>query len=382
MLVGVLVGLLLSVPANARVRQGPRGLGFYSPPTALLRGVHGSVVWARTLIGPAVLTAARTNVLVIYRSVSPLGEPVFVSGTVAIPRGKPPAGGWPVIAYNHGTTGIADKCAPSRGFAYWDRRPVLNGLLRLGYAVVQTDYQGLGTPGVHPYIIGTAEGRDVVDLVRAARAVDPRVGRRWLPLGVSQGGHASLWSAAIAPKWAPELRTVGVVALAPTSHVAQALPPLARITTPLPLTGPLAEFLAGAGTDGWALNAVLSPLGRKLMEQVYTQRCDLELTRPNSLGGFAPAALFRPGADLRPFVRILAANDPGTLTIKAPVFMGQGTKDTEVPEAWTDQLVAQLRSHGAHVQYNKLYPATHGRAEVFAAYNDYRRFIAVSFHHG
>jgi hypothetical protein len=38
--------------------------------------------------------------------------------------------------------------------------------------VVQTDYEGLGTPGTHPYLNGPSEGRRVLDMVRAARRLD------------------------------------------------------------------------------------------------------------------------------------------------------------------------------------------------------------------
>lgn len=344
--------------------------------------MHGSVVWARALTGPAVLKAARRNILVIYRSGSPLGKTVFVSGTVAIPRGNPPKGGWPVIAWNHGATGIADVCAPSRGYSYNnDLRSFLASFLRRGFAVVATDYQGLGTPGVHPWIIGRAEGHDVIDMVSATRALDRSIGRRWLSLGASQGGHAALWSAALAAKWAPRLRLVGAVSLAPTSHGALIEPAVAKLTKPVPYTtGPLATYIIGASTVGWNPNTVLSHRGQQLIAQLYTHTCYQQMDQPGVFGGVAPAELFRPDADLTTFTRILAANDPGTLKVTTPIFMGQGTKDTAVFRAWTDDLVAQLRKHGANIEY-RLYPVTHYAPELAAAYDDYSRFIAARFHH-
>src|SRR5947208_1260634 len=83
-----------------------------------------------------------------------------------------------------------------------------------GYAVVRTDYQGLGTPGIHQYLVGTAEGRSTLDIVRAARKLDSRVSGRTAIAGHSQGGHAALWGAALAPKWTPELNLRGTVAFA------------------------------------------------------------------------------------------------------------------------------------------------------------------------
>ncbi len=60
------------------------------------------------------LPSAAKNLLVLYQSEDPKGAPVAVSGTISIPKGKPPAGGWPVITWTHGTVGLAAVCGPSR----------------------------------------------------------------------------------------------------------------------------------------------------------------------------------------------------------------------------------------------------------------------------
>src|SRR5215475_12662321 len=91
---------------------GPAGTRFYAPPKPLPRGAHGALIWARPLTGKAVLKGAR-NELLLYRSQGVHGA-TAVSGTVAIPKGKPPRGGWPVIAWDHATVGLGDRCAPTR----------------------------------------------------------------------------------------------------------------------------------------------------------------------------------------------------------------------------------------------------------------------------
>src|SRR4029078_9309383 len=98
-----------------------------------------------------------------------------ISGTVHVPQGKAPKGGWPVVTWAHGTIGRADACAPSSigRPAQYDQK-LLNGWLKAGYAVVRTDYEGLGTPSTHPYLIGRSEGHSVLDGARAARHGDPR----------------------------------------------------------------------------------------------------------------------------------------------------------------------------------------------------------------
>ena len=178
---------------------------------------HGELLSSAPLTGPAVLTGAAENRYVTYATDGIGGKPVAVSGTIAIPKGTPPAGGWPVVSWAHGTTGIADQCAPS----VTGSGPVtfLNRLLDAGYAVVRTDYEGLGTPGDHPYLNGPSEGRSVLDIVRAARAAVPGLSKRVLLAGHSQGGHAALWAAAIGPSWTPELKIRGTVAFAPASFL-------------------------------------------------------------------------------------------------------------------------------------------------------------------
>src|SRR3954454_10341333 len=170
LLVSLLAILVVGVaaPAGARVRPGPSGTAFYSPPHKLAGKRHGDPIWARSLHGSAALSPASKNQLVLYRSVNASGKAIAVSGTITLPKGKPPKGGWPVLTYAHGTVGIADICAPSRdggsllnAYIY----PVLARWLEAHYAVVRTDYQGLGTAGTHGYLVGTEEGRSVLDIV-------------------------------------------------------------------------------------------------------------------------------------------------------------------------------------------------------------------------
>ena len=151
---------------------------------------------------------------------------------MSIPKTKPPKGGWPVISYAHGTTGVSDECAPSRDSATNLAHPyisyiypVLDAWVKKGYAVMRTDYQGLGTPGVHPFLIGAAEGRGVIDIVRAARQLNAKVGKRWISAGHSQGGHAALFAGAAGAPWAPELKLRGVARVrARVAHQGPAAP--------------------------------------------------------------------------------------------------------------------------------------------------------------
>ena len=232
----LLPAAILASPAAAKVKPGPKGAAFYTPP-AQLKGGHGALVWARKHTGADALKGASRNELLLYRSTDVDGGKIVVSGSLALPKGKPPKGGWPLITYAHGTTGSADACAPSRGYDASDlvsyAYPLLQRWLKAGYAVVRTDYEGLGTPGTHHYLLGTAEGRSVLDAARAARAFAPRkLSKRVVIAGHSQGGHAALYAASLAPGWTPELKVRGTVAFAPASHLATQFQATLAIATP------------------------------------------------------------------------------------------------------------------------------------------------------
>jgi len=89
---------------------------------------------------------------ILYSSTNGLDgkTPVAVSGSLFLPKGEAPADGFPLIAWAHGTVGVADVCAPSNNARSERDTKYLGHWLRQGYAVVASDYQGLGTPGGHP----------------------------------------------------------------------------------------------------------------------------------------------------------------------------------------------------------------------------------------
>src|SRR5918992_1023642 len=192
------VALVAAAPAAAEVPKAPSGLKLYKPPKNLRSYDHGDLIWARR-VENALPQASRTWTL-LYRSTSVRGKAIGVSGFVMLPKGKPPKGGWPVVSWAHGTSGIADSCAPSRdpdGDYTEYAAPQFGAWLRAGYAIANTDYEGLGTPGVHPYLVGRSEGRGVVDIVRASRQLDGRLARRYRPSRARAGCPVSpRWSCA------------------------------------------------------------------------------------------------------------------------------------------------------------------------------------------
>lgn len=158
---------------------------------------------------------------VVYRSTEgDTGRPTVVSGSVFIPTGPPPPGGWPVVSLAHGSLGIDQPCAPSLSPSLLGSIDAVAMFIDAGYAVALADYQGLGEPGVHPYLDARTAGRNVIDAVRALRHTFRDVSARWSAWGGSQGGGAAWGAGEQAATYAPEMPPLGVVALAPAADVA------------------------------------------------------------------------------------------------------------------------------------------------------------------
>ena len=242
--------------------------------------------------------------------------------------------------------------------------PLLQRWLKAGYAVVRTDYEGLGTPGAHPYLIGRSEGYSMLDAVRAARKLDKRLGRRVIISGHSQGGQSALWAASLAPKWTPELKVRGTVALAPVSHLAEQVPLLSSLKEPGGLSGLAAMILRGIDVAAPQLGVpgVLGERAAALYPLTLTA-CLPQLDAPSAYGGVAPADLIRPDADKGPITAALGVReDPEDLKIRTPVRIQQGEADATVFKAFTDPLVADYRKRGVKVTYKTYKGVDHGGA--------------------
>lgn len=166
---------------------------FYDPPP-VGRRIPGSLIRSEAFNGYSLPPGAHA-VRILYVSRALDGARDAVSGVVLIPAGSPPPGGWPVIAWAHGTSGVARMCAPSlmKDVEYGSEG--LMPMVAAGFAVVATDYAGLGTPGPHQYDDKIPQANDVVYSVPAAHAAVPSLGGLWVAIGHSQGGVA-VWGVA------------------------------------------------------------------------------------------------------------------------------------------------------------------------------------------
>ena len=349
-----------------KVKKGPNGLAFYKPPKKTPKQ-HGRLIWFNKATGVVPLKSAKWTKRVLYTSTTPGGKRTAVSGSVSVPKGKAPKGGWPMITYGHGTTGIADKCAPSRNTAdgpatdyisYTDAEQ--NAWLDAGYAVARSDYLGLGTPGVHPFLIGKASGRSMLDIVRASRDLDPQISKRFLIAGHSQGGHAALFAAGAAAKWTPDLKLRGTVAYAPASHMKEQAGFLPNLKTPSSLTALASLIVKGAMAvdPDFDPNQLLSDPVLAFFPQTETE-CLSRLAEPDNLGGIAPSELIRDGADTGPLFELLGEQNPDVVT-SAPILLAQGEADQTTFKLLTDMLNNELVAAGDSVNYIAYPGVDHG----------------------
>lgn len=373
--VGVALALLPPQPARAGDARD-----FYSVSSAQLRGRPGTLIRAEPLSPPPGAVAAYR---ILYRSRGARGEPVAVSGVVAAPA--PEARRAPVVTWGHGTTGIEPGCAPSR-FPRRDFASIsgLGDLLADGVIVVATDYQGLGAGAVHPYLVGASEAHAMIDAVRAARALPGLgAGTRFASWGFSEGGQASLFTGALAARYAPELRFEGAAAVSAPTELRRLL--AGDIGTPA------GEAAASYAAWSWSrlyhlpLGEVVRPAAVPTLEHIATL-CSLDAPQRLTLGlstfGYGAAGLLRHGAsavaglgapgpggdvlDRGPWARLIARNSRPTPR-GVPVFLAQGADDTLVAPSTTRNYARQLCRDGVRLDYREITLADHGGAELASA---------------
>jgi alpha-beta hydrolase superfamily lysophospholipase len=328
-------------PAGAQQSAPVTGslAAFYRSPRPLAAAPAGTIIRSQPLPTGSGLPAGTRAYRVLFHSTSIGGADIAESGMVVIPGGTPPPGGFPIVSWAHGTTGVAAGCAPSvEGTA---SLPDLRALLRDRIIVAATDYEGQGGPGLHPYLVGLSEAQGVLDAARAARALaGASAGNTVIAAGYSQGGQAALFTGEVAQSYAPELFLAGVAAVAPVASLVELAPPPARSTA-----GGQTSFVVMAlyawshfyGTFG--LGSVLTPAG-VAASPVIASACTGAVsqtfdTRP-------PGRTLRDGWQNVPAVQAAdAANEPGSAPTSAPILILQGTRDTLVPYAATTELVRQ-----------------------------------------
>jgi len=289
-----------------------------------------------------------------YWTRSDRDRPVRASGMVVAPREAIPARPRNVLAWTHGTWGVATKCAPSASANFWNVTPALQAVSR-GYTVVAPDFPGLGGPGVHPYLVGTDTGRSVLDAVRAARGISgAAAGSRFAVWGESQGGHAALWTGQLARSYAPDLTLVGVAAAAPPTDLVANLRQSPNESVKTLMTA----FIAYSWSDhyGAPLAKLGGPQTRNIITRLAQNNC-VELHAKPKLGmilGLVTVQQRLRDKDLgtiEPWARLARLNSPTTRPFGTPLLIAQNPRDDLVAPAVTRRHAQMLCRAGARLRF-------------------------------
>jgi len=373
--------LLAVATAAVSIPSGPSGDAFYTPPRPLPSGIEGSIVWAQPLSDGAALPSASKNYRMLYETLSPRGVLIAISGTLAIPEGVSPPHGWPLISWAHGTAGNAPECAPSRWTKLGLEHRMLDTFVGRGYAVAETDYEGNGTPGIHPYMVAATLARDVSDIAVASHELDPQIGRDWIVMGHSEGGFVALATAAFGQQLAPNLNLLGAVAYAPAAHPAATLVNELHNHTPNGGLVALALMIEGfAAADPQVVpSQILEPQFLPLLAELQ-QHCVYDLLEHSSWSTAIPATIFRPkGQDsLEALYADLRQNEVADYPISVPTLILNGLSDTMVSSEGSMAIADRLRRNGTPVTFKAYLGATHASV-LEVSVNDVAPWLAQRF---
>lgn len=356
---------------DARTFAGP-----VPPPGALIRTVP---------LDPELsVTAAARAYRILYSTTDQHNSPAVSTGAVFVPKGQAPPGGWPVIAWAHGTVGLGDDCTPSAHPRSARDNEYLSHWLDQGYAVVGSDYTGLGTPGLMSYLNSMATAHAIIDSVIAAHHMDLPLSPKWALVGQSQGGAAAVASA----RWATEfskgtgLDYRGVVATGTPANIDDVVITAGPDMVLPPGLGPIASaytayILAGFRELRPDVNTVLTAAGLAAADKAETL-CTAPLSA--AVTGLTPSQFFSAPLASLPDMRGALADFMGTPTTgyDRPIFLGVGLKDRDVPPSSTLKFADQLKANGQDVALY-VYPEDDHSSTVLTSMADSTPFLQAQF---
>ncbi|HEE6660199.1 alpha/beta hydrolase [Acinetobacter baumannii] len=317
--------------------------------------------------------AAESSILT-YKMLGQSGQEVQATSLVFTPNTPPPVGGWPIVVWAHGTTGVADVCAPSKAALADSTKDLISKLLAAGYVVVAPDYEGLGTPGIHPFLNVKSEAFSITDAVVAARNYLSQrnllTSKKWVTVGHSQGGHAALGAAQYASR--AQLDYKGTVAVAPASNLGSILvdgeaqvanaPIDIKIGTYAQLDTYTALVTAGIRNTqpsfdyGQVFTSQISSIAAQaenlcsgpLYGAFYEGMSNYAKDHNGTLDGFTRT---QPNFMAVPLVKTFLEKDSQPLQVKVttPIIIYQGIADPTVPKLATDLLIANATAVGTKI---------------------------------
>lgn len=382
----VLTALLALVAAPPAVAAAPdwSGLdaGTYAGRIPAPGGLVDDVPLAPALSLPSAAAAYR----ILYATTNVRDQPAVSTAAVFVPAGVAPEGGWPVVAWAHGTVGLGDDCTPSAHPRSDRDVEYLDHWLDQGYAVVASDYTGLGTPGLMSYLGTVTTAHGIVDSVVAAHHLDVPLSPRWAVVGQSQGGAGAVAAARYATQFSAGtgLDYRGAVATGTPAFIEELVAKAGPDMTLPPGLGSKANaysaYILAAFRDARPdldVNSVLSPAGRKAADDAATM-CLASLD--TALQDESPRDFFGAPLASLPGVDAALANYMGIPTsgYDRPVFLGVGMQDRDVPPTSSLRLADAMRAQGQPVELH-VYPDEDHGGTVLASMADSTPFLARIF---
>src|SRR5881394_3119340 len=320
---------------------------FYDPPSDVPRK-PGELLRSEPL-KDVILPAGMRGWRILYATTVDDSTPATAVATVFAPT-DPPAGPRPVIAWEHGTTGLLQKCMPSLLSMPSKGIPWCNRIVRAGWVMVATDYSFAEKGGPHPYLIGEGEARAALDSVRAARQMSElTLDKRMVVWGYSQGGHAALWTGIVGPRYAPDLEILGVAAIAPPANIRNAL---AMNVEADKRFGPYLALSYSRFYPDITFEQAIRPGALDAARQIVSLCCFLPPEDAERIQALA-AAFDGPALATSSNKALQARIEQNTADglIKAPVVIAQGLSDIVVPPSVTDAYVEERCSAGQRLEY-------------------------------
>lgn len=335
----------------------------------------GTLIRAEDFSGYA-LPPGVTSIRILYHTRTADDRDAVASGVVLLPYGNSPKGGWPLIAWSHGTTGVTRACAPSLMRSLFYNWEGLYEYVALGYAVVATDYAGLGTAGRHAYLDMQTNGADVIHSVAAARHAVPSLGHKWIAVGHSQGGLSVLGLAQLEGRLKdPDF--LGTVAMAGASDLEDAIDSATTVDQPI-LSGLMAFIAFGMKTlyPKLDLRDVLTDDALSIYNEKVESGCSA------ASGAFASLhtnRMFKPGWKSNVYAkRFLERDRPGTRPIYGPIFLVGGGSDVLFTPSAAQKVFHRLCDSGANVQLS-VYPGLGHDPLVYGSLRDQMAWIGDRF---
>ncbi|OTG83690.1 lipase family protein [Acinetobacter sp. ANC 4648] len=365
------------------------------------------------------LQEAASIKVMTYNMVNVQGKTAKATAMVLFPTVAQPKDGYRVVVWEHGTLGVADGCAPTNNILGANfKDPLAKSLLAAGYVIVAPDYEGMGAPGIHPYLHLESEAKSAISAVKAAQDhYGNTLNKQWMSVGQSQGGQASLGTAQYA---SADLNYKGAVAGAPASNLDKII---FDVAPPALLAAENQELKAGATLAYRAENgsigayatllsyASFAAVGIKASDSRFDYREIFNDVRSQNIAALAEGTTGENGLCLssadpinhpedslryrftQDIVKFLTENpdkrlldypalnktkfyasaqiqkflkdsQPATVKIDKPILIIQGTADMSVPYPVTEAMYKAMLAQGTNVKFLPVVDATHTQAIV------------------